>query len=469
MNNHDNQGNEQYITTRDRRNLPQIPNEENLVNLDQEQRQGNQEEFSSNMKPVPRLLTMREQNILQQAEQLGFECQVIAKSTNLPRSQANDYQNLARGRDLNLQNYYNIGGLQSNQGPINSIRQKAVNNVLERDQYNFRPIQRYAGNVEPRRDIGGPGVETHRARFVEILSPDRVQIGRETRKLAPQERFPGGRGKYDEITSDRFREEPDRFPHTSARFPKPEPKYDQIIYNTGETKRRELGTQTGAGPKVPLYDRHYADRTPTKEQWETIETVRSSIGGGAHLYEEPIIPQQRNEQRGGPLQWVHKDLANFRGQTLSEARALTPDEEKDERDWQQEMLKNINALAITGGHTQLQTENFLIQEQERRRVEIELQLAHINTLNQRINSEVHSNNESPENEDDLYDFQNVLCSTDPALIDQNYQTRLELMRGVQEKLGKVVRRKSKRLQKMQAEKVDLRGLSKKERGNLEYN
>ena len=164
--------------------------------------------------------------------------------------------------------------------------------------------------------------------------------------------------------------------------------------------------------------------------------MKNSIGGGAHHYEEPIIPQQRNEQRGGPIKWVHKDMANFRGQTLTptpgrpEARAFTPDMEKDERDWQKEMLKNINQLSLTGGPTQLQSESFLIQEQEERRVEIELQLAHINTLNQHINSEVSSNNGSPENEDDLDNFQNVLCSTDPGLLSKDYQTRLELMKGV---------------------------------------
>ena len=116
------------------------------------------------------------------------------------------------------------------------------------------------------------------------------------------------------------------------------------------------------------------------------------------------------------------------------------------------MIKNINALAITGASTQVQPENLLTQlerkrvnqqnqereqkrvdlltmEQERKRVVIQLQMAHINTLNQSINNQVQSRRESPENEDDLYDFKNILCSTHPAL--------------------------------------DLQGLSKKERGNLE--
>jgi hypothetical protein len=155
------------------------------------------------------------------------------------------------------------------------------------------------------------------------------------------------------------------------------------------------------------------------------------------------------------------------------------------------MIKNINALAITGASTQIPPESFLTQlerkrvnlqnqemerkrvdlltqEQERKRVVIQLQMAHINTLNQSINNQVQSRRESPENEDDLYDFKNILCSTHPALIGQNYATRLEIMSGVQEELGRVVIRKSNRLQKIQAEKIDLQGLSKKERGNLEY-
>ena len=148
-----------------------------------------------------------------------------------------------------------------------------------------------------------------------------------------------------------------------------------------------------------------------------------------------------------------------------EARALTPDMETDQRDWEQEMLKNINQLSLTGGPTQLQNESFLIQKQEEKRVEIEHQLAHINTLNQSINSEMSSNG-SLEDEDEIDNLQNIICSTDPGLLSRDYQTRLELMKNVQENLDQVLRRKSRRLQKMQSEQIDIRGLSKKERGNL---
>ena len=75
--------------------------------------------------------------------------------------------------------------------------------------------------------------------------------------------------------------------------------------------------------------------------------------------------------QGGTKQMVHRGMTNFRGHTKltptagrPEARALTPDMETDQRDWEKEMLKNINQLSLTGGPTQLQNETFLIQKQE---------------------------------------------------------------------------------------------------------
>ena len=382
---------------------------------------------------------------------MGFECEVVAKSRNLPEPQANDYHRLERGGEHH-RDYYNIGASQG-LGSMNNIRQ----NIVERENDIFRPIPRYASNAEPRRSTGGPTTETKRARFGDKLPPVVAQFERD-------------RNNYNEV-----REE---FPHTAARFPKQERSYEEIIYKT----RGEPQNQPGEGQKVTVNERHI-DRSP--EQWETIQTVRSSVGGTSHFYEEPTGPREQKE----PLQWVYKDLGRFRG-TTNEARARTPTEERDDKAWLGEMVKNINALAITGASTQVQPESLLTQlerkrvnqqnqemeqkrvdlltmEQERKRVVIQLQMAHINTLNQSINNQVQSRRESPENEDDLYDFKNILCSTHPALIGQNYATRLEIMSGVQEELGRVVIRKSNRLQKIQAEKVDLQGLSKKERGNLE--
>ena len=76
---------------------------------------------------------------------------------------------------------------------------KAINKGQERNPYNFRGNQGHVGNVDHRLDIGGHKVETHRPRFIQVVTPEKVQMGRETMKMAPQGRFPGGREKYDEI------------------------------------------------------------------------------------------------------------------------------------------------------------------------------------------------------------------------------------------------------------------------------
>ena len=100
-------------------------------------------------------------------------------------------------------------------------------------------------------------------------------------------------------------------------------------------------------------------------------------------------------------------------------------------------------------------------------MEIEQQLTHINTLNHSINMEVASNNGSMEDDQEIDNLQNIICSTDPGLLSRDYNTRLELMKTVQINLGQVLIRKSRRLQKMQAEQINTRGLNKREKGNLE--
>ena len=377
-----------------------------------------------------------------------------------------------------VRNYYNFGSHQSHPRTMdhNNLFPKLNIRGKERSSYNFRGDQGHVRNVDPRFDIGGQKVETLRPRLIEVVSPGKVHIGRETRDPPP--RFPDER----------------------------EHRYDEIVYNDGGARVK----------KVSHYKRMEA---PSPEQWKTIETVKQSIGARAHNYEVPTISKQRTQQeeradfmerysQEGSRQMIHRGRPESRTFTpdmgtvkqsiatgarhyevptiyqqrnkkgggtdymgrynqggTNEARALSPTMETDQRDWEKEMLKNINQLSLTGGPTQLQNETFLIQQQEEKRIEIEHQLAHINTINQAINNEV-SSNESQEDEDELDNFQNIVCSTDPALLSKDYQTRLELMQNVQEKLDKVLKRKSRRLQKKQAERIDIRGLSKKERGNL---
>ena len=136
--------------------------------------------------------------------------------------------------------------------------------------------------------------------------------------------------------------------------------------------------------------------------------------------------------------------------------------------WEQEMIRNINQISITGGLTRLQNESFLLQKQEEKRVQIQKQLAHIQELNHSINLEVTSQHGSLEDDQEIDDLDNIICCTDPGLLSKDYSTRLEVMRSVQLNLDKVLMRKSRRLQNMQAEQVNTQGLNKREKKNLEY-
>ena len=138
--------------------------------------------------------------------------------------------------------------------------------------------------------------------------------------------------------------------------------------------------------------------------------------------------------------------------------------------WQKEMLKNLNQISICQGMTKLESETFLLKEQEKKRKEIEQQMAHIQTLNVTINRDLEEigGSESDEDDTELDDLQNIVCSTDPAHLSTNYATRLEIMRKVETKLNKSLTRKSRRLAKIQAEQVDMTGLSRRERNHLEY-
>ena len=243
----------------------------------------------------------------------------------------------------------------------------------------------------------------------------------------------------------------------------------------------------GAWFKVTDFDRNVAR---SDEQWKTIQNVRSTIGGASTVYEEPTATKEIKKER---LEWVYKPLDRF---LPEEARAKTPVEIAAERVWTSEMAKNMEALSLTGARpkhqesmlnqlrrekaNQLKQEeeqrrvDLLTQEQERKRVTIEIQMAQINKLNASINSQVYNNNnqqvlarESPENEDELLTYRNILCSTHPALVGGTYQSRLEIMSEVQDELEQTVRRKSRRLQKLQAAPTDLRVLSRREWGNLE--
>jgi hypothetical protein len=243
--------------------------------------------------------------------------------------------------------------------------------------------------------------------------------------------------------------------------------------------------------KVPNFNRQQAQ---TLEQKATIEAVKQTINPKTvdHVYETPTfltqqerqVRQQEDVQRDRFLQ--QKDAQRNAGETFKavgnpfmplsvstprnvQAGALSEDLENDQRNlWKQEMLRNLKQLSLSGGFTQLQSENYMMQLQEERRVDIQKQMASIKSLNQLINLEVQSNQGSIEDDLELDNFENIVASTDPARLSADYTTRLEVMKTCQINLDKVLQRKSRRLQHLKAEQINIQNLKRRERGNLEY-
>ena len=257
-------------------------------------------------------------------------------------------------------------------------------------------------------------------------------------------------------------------------------------------------TQLGRAPEVPPFRRQ---STQTDEQWETIRSVAETMSNGApkspsqHQYEVPRSPQddvrmphqqhysqdqryhhqdervlKMEPEREKPKKHYFGPAATSTPQRQDDARSMPPNFSSPQVEgWEKEMIRNINAISVTGGMTRLQSESFLLKEQELKRQEIQRQLANIQSLNKTINLEIGgSNHGSFEDDREIDDMQNVICSTDPGLLSSNYTTRLEIMRAVQEDLSKALIRKSRRLQQVQAEQIDTRGMPERERRNLQY-
>ena len=295
-----------------------------------------------------------------------------------------------------------------------------------------------------------------------------------------------------------------------------EPKYEEVDYYQRQGARRK---DNQGREQVAHRDPTQPERAPqafrrqstqTDEQWETIRSVAETMSHGMpnqgqsgapkspsqHQYEKvprslhqdvrvPRQHQYRQDQRSlhqnvgvprldpervMPRENYYEPPATSTPQKQNEARAMPQNFGSPLVDgWEREMLRNINAISVTGGMTRLQSESFLLKEQELKRQEIQQQLAHIQSLNKTINLEVGgSDHSSLEDDREIDDMQNVICSTDPGLLSSNYATRLEIMKTVQEDLNRVLIRKSRRLQQVQAEQVDTRGLPERERKNLQY-
>ena len=233
------------------------------------------------------------------------------------------------------------------------------------------------------------------------------------------------------------------------------------------------------------------NQTKTLEQSETIEAVKRTINPSSleHIYDLPSFPTEKEQQVKHSEELPRErfsqqqDAGNLAGKNFRDVRdtfqpfkASTPHnvktevlqrEPQDQGDLlKEEMMRNLHQLTLSGGFTNFQHENNLLNLQEQRRENIQRQMSHIKTLNNSINQQIDSQDDM-ETDIELDNFENIVASTDPALLSADYRTRLEVMDSCQAKLDQVLQRKSRRLQNLRAERISLQHLSRKERGNLE--
>ena len=102
-------------------------------------------------------------------------------------------------------------------------------------------------------------------------------------------------------------------------------------------------------------------------------------------------------------------------------------------------------------HTMDQARNQMMSEQENRRESINLQMANIMKLNSRLDS-LGANNSiygtlGPKGINDREHFHmiNIVASTSPEMLHQDYATRLAMMSRIEERLGEVLKEKSEQV------------------------
>ena len=277
--------------------------------------------------------------------------------------------------------------------------------------------------------------------------------------------------------------------------------YEKLDYNlvkpSGSTIEGATNAPFGGTRKKefrgfnPLQYRFPRNQTKTLEQSETIEAVKRTINPSSleHIYDLPSFPTEKEQQVKHSKELPRErfsqqqDAGNLAGKNFRDVRdtfqpfkASTPNnvktevlqrEPQDQGDLlKEEMMRNLHQLTLSGGFTNFQHENNLLNLQEQRRENIQRQMSHIKTLNNSINQQIDSQDDM-ETDIELDNFENIVASTDPALLSADYRTRLEVMDSCQAKLDQVLQRKSRRLQNLRAERISLQHLSRKERGNLE--
>ena len=509
--------------------MPYIPQDDDLMGLtDQNNGELKIQRNPEVMEPVLRVLTIKEQEILEEAEQKRFAMPKLKLTLSQEATSAMTNARLKVSNPSRSPASHTVKEEDASReglGYVSHIRHEDPRNSFEGsyDQLHGGQQARQSGAEQPMEQpsfrIGG------QVRFGGVTQPQQkpaYRLENEESYLRsydqPQEGHQSGAGQPTEPSSFRIGGPVRNYEILNPRFLEV---IDQPLFSSGNEHNYERGNYDirqptggtigevvdgafggarrkefqGVGPlqyrnKVTNFNRQQAQ---TLEQKATIEAVKLTINPKTmdHVYETPTFPtqqerqvrQQEDIQRDRFLQ--QKDAQRNAGETFKavgnpfrplsvstpgkvQAEAVSEDLENDQRNlWKREMLRNLKQSSLSGGFTQLQSENYMLQLQEERRVNIQKQMASIKTLNQSINLEVESNQGSIEDDLELDNFENIVASTDPALLSADYATRLEVMETCQINLDKVLQRKSRRLQHLKAEQINIQNLNRRERGNLE--
>ena len=95
-------------------------------------------------------------------------------------------------------------------------------------------------------------------------------------------------------------------------------------------------------------------------------------------------------------------------------------------------------------------------------------MANVLRLNTQMNRELNAMGSDDVVEDaTLHDLKNYFGSTAPGLLAPDYTTRMTILEELNKNLEETITRKSRRLQGLQEERINLAGLPGRERSNLQ--
>ena len=129
------------------------------------------------------------------------------------------------------------------------------------------------------------------------------------------------------------------------------------------------------------------------------------------------------------------------------------------------VMESLEALSLSSRGT---GEEIIYQRQEQKRLSLESKMANVLRLNSQGDQELEAMGSDDREEDaTLFNPKNVFGSTAPNLLSSDYNTRLAILDDLNENLEEQIRRKSRRLQGLKAERVQTSSLPGRDKSNLQ--